>query len=110
MSWPSIQNPTYPLQEEYFKPQIKQEFESGHVQSRARATVAKRRWTLNWRSLPEADWVSLVAAFNTDQGTTFTWTHPVSGEYTVRYAANSLTSTIVAPNLRTASVALEEAP
>ena len=110
MSWPTIQAPTYPLQEEVFCPQIKQEFESGYVQSRPKATVSKRRWTLNWRVMPEADWNLLVAAFIADQGTVFSWTHPVSGTYDVRYAADSLTSTITAPNLRTVSVALEEAP
>jgi len=110
MSWPSIQAPGFPLSEEVFKPQIRNEFEAGYVQSRVRATVSKRRWKLQWKAMTEADWTSLAAAFASDQGSTFTWTHPVSGEYTVRYSGDGLQSTIFANGLRQVSVDLEEAP
>jgi hypothetical protein len=109
MSWPSIQAPGFPLEEEVFRPQIKSEFEAGYVQSRPRATVSKRRWKLNWRSMSEADWVSLAGAFAADQGSSFTWNHPVSGTYTVRYAGDGMRSTIFANGLRQVSVDLEEA-
>ena len=110
MSWPSIQAPSFPLSEELHKPQIKNEFEAGYVQSRPRATVGKRRWKLQWKAMTEANWNSLVSAFSADQGTTFTWTHPVSGEYTVRYSSDSISSTIFANGFRQVSVDLEEAP
>jgi hypothetical protein len=110
MSWPSIQAPSFPLAEEVYKPQYKNEFEAGYVQSRPRATVAKRRWKLQWKAMTEADWSSLSSAFTSDQGSTFTWTHPVSGEYTVRYTGDGVSSTIFANGLRQVSVELEEAP
>lgn len=110
MSWPSIQAPSFPLQEEVYKPHVRNEFEAGYVQSRPRATVAKRRWKLQWKAMNEADWTSLSSAFTSDQGSTFTWNHPVSGSYTVRYSGDSLQSTIFANGFRQVSVDLEEAP
>lgn len=110
MSWPTIQAPSFPLEESSVKPQIKTEFESGYVQSRARATVAKRRFKLRWKAMTEANWLSLKSAFEADQGSTFTWTHPVSNEYTVRYANDELSSTLFSTGLRQVEVDLEEAP
>ncbi len=110
MAWPSIQKPGFPLNEEIHRPQIRNEFESGYVQSRPRATISKRRWKLQWKAMTEADWTSLASAFATDQGTTFSWSHPASGEYTVRYAGDSLQSVLFANGLRQVSVDLEEAP
>jgi hypothetical protein len=110
MAWPTIQAPSFPLSEEVFKPQVKNEFEAGYVQSRPRATVSKRRWKLQWKAMTEAHWNLLSAAFASDQGSTFTWTHPVSGEYTVRYVGDVVPSTIFANGLRQVSVDLEEAP
>jgi hypothetical protein len=65
---------------------------------------------LRWAAMTESDWALLSAAFQSDQGSTFTWAHPASGEYTVRYSDNAISSTIAAPGLRQVSVDLEEAP
>jgi hypothetical protein len=110
MTWPTIQAPSYPLEEGVYKPQIKNEFESGYVQSRPRATISKRRWRLQWRAMTEADWLLLSAAFAADSGNTFSWSHPASGEYTVRYADDEIRSTAFTNGLRQVSVNLEEAP
>jgi hypothetical protein len=110
MAWPTIQAPSFPLSEDVYKPQYKNEFEAGYVQSRPRATVSKRRWKLQWKAMKEAHWDLLAAAFIADQGNTFTWTHPVSGEYTVRYVGDGVSSAIFANGLRQVSVDLEEAP
>jgi hypothetical protein len=111
MSWPSIQPPSYPLDEEVFKPQIRTEFESGHVQSRVRATVGKRRFSLRWTSMPSGDYASLDAAFLADQGTTFSWSHPLTGTaYTVRYSKDQIKSSILPNGRRRVEVELEEAP
>ena len=109
-TWPSIQEPSYPIDEEIYKPQVRTEFESGAVQSRARVTAGKERWTLQWPGMPEADYQTLMAFFETNQGDTFTWTHPVtSTAYTARFSDDRLASTVRRPGYRTVMVKLEEA-
>jgi len=111
MTWPTIQAPSFPLEEEIIKPQIKTEFEAGYAQSRPRATVAKRRFRLVWKAMPDADFTSLASAFASDQGSAFTWTHPsTSSSYTVRYAEDGLRSTLQTTGLRSVSVTLEQVP
>ena len=111
MTWPSIQAPSYTMGEVDFLPQMRTEFESGYVQSRVKATQAKMRFSLRWDAMSSGDYADLKAAFRADQGSTFSWTHPETGEnYTVRYSGNSLTSTLRVNNLRRVQVDLEEAP
>jgi len=111
MSWPSIQAPSYPLEEIVFKPQIKSEFESGYVQSRPRATIAKRRFTLRWKAMSDAHFSSLCSAFTADVGSTFSWNHPATGSaYTVRYTSDSIESSVTVPGYRQVQLSIEEAP
>jgi len=110
MSWPSIQEPSYPLEEEVYKPQIKTEFEAGYVQSRPRATISKRRFKLTWQAMDDTDLASLQSAFASDVGSTFSWTHPVtSTAYTVRYVGNGITSTRYTNGVNRVMVELEQA-
>jgi len=53
--------------------------------------VALRAWTLFWSAMTQSDLDSLLSAFGTDQGSTFTWTHPLtSTSYTVGYGADQI--------------------
>ena len=92
-SWPSIANPSNGLEEEVFLPQIKDEFEANYVQSRREVSSAKSRWPLSWSIMTEAHYQLLKTFFIANQGSTFSWTHPLSGvTYTCRFSNNSLKS------------------
>jgi hypothetical protein len=111
-NWPSIVSPTYGTSVEHYKPQVRTEFEAGYVQTRVRATLAKKRWTARWNYMPEADYQTLETFFDTNQGGSFNWTEPVTGaSYVCRFASNSLNSTWVtrgATYYRSVEVILEE--
>ena len=110
-TWPTIQEPQYPLGESVYKRQIRTPFESGHVLSRAGSTVSKRLFQLNWSALPEADYQTLKTFFETNIGLTFTWTHPLTLEViTVRFSEDTLQGTIPFNNYREVTVNIEEAP
>lgn len=111
MAWPSIQDPSYPLNESVYKRQIRSPFESGHVLSRAGSTVSKRLFELNWNAMPEADYQTLKTFFETNIGTTFSWTHPLTLEViTVRFSDDVLDGTIPFNGHREVKLGLEEAP
>ena len=87
-TFPDITAPSYGLEEETYRPQIRTEFENGAVQSRPRFTGTKKRWpNLSWAVLEESEFQTLEAFFIANQGLTFTWTHPVtSAVYTCRFS------------------------
>jgi len=73
------------------KRQVKTSFESGHVLSRAAATQMKRVFTIGWPSMLRTDYNLLVAFFNTYQGSTFNFTHPITDVvYTVGFMEDEL--------------------
>lgn len=109
--WPLTVAPSYGMEEEYYKPQIRAEFENGAVTSRARATKGKRRWPrLTWPALSAADWATLQAFFESKQGATFTWPHPRTAVvHTVRFSGNSLSASYNLPGRVAITLGLEEA-
>lgn len=110
-AWPSIQEPSYPFNESVSKRQIRTEFESGAVQSRAGATVSKRIFNLRWNAMPEADYQTLKTFFETNIGLTFTWTHPATLEViTARFSEDKIDTIIPFPNHREVTVVIEEKP
>lgn len=111
-AWPTgVRQPDVGFREEVYKPQIKNDFESGHVQSRGRSTVAKRRWTLTFTLLPIDEYNLIETHFLANQGGVFEWDHPISAiTYDVRYVGNSILPTVSKRNLRTLTIELEEAP
>jgi hypothetical protein len=109
--WPSIQEPSYPFNESIQKRQIKNNFESGHVLSRAASTVSKRIFELRWRAMPDADYTTLETFFKDNIGLTFTWTHPTTLEViTVRFSEDKMDTSIPFLDHRTVKLVLEEAP
>ena len=108
-NWPSIIVPSFPLEVEVYKPQVRTEFEGGYVQSRPRTTRAVRRWTLTWSSLPEADYQALAAFFVANQGGSFEWTDPVTGTgYTCRFSDDELVFSAIKPGRRQGECRIEE--
>ena len=110
-TFPSIRNPSYPLDEQVAKPQVSVTFESGHTQSRPRASVPVTKWTLRWNSLLEADYQTLLTFYNANVGGLFDWTHPESAvTYEVRFADDSLSSSIKINGYRDVEVMIQENP
>ncbi len=92
--WPSmLPTPDWDTGDEFYKPQIRQEFEANYVQSRPTATRGRGRWDLKWGRMLESEYQALKTFFNTYQGCSFTWTHPVAGTtHTCVFSANSIKS------------------
>jgi hypothetical protein len=108
-AWPGIANPSFPLQEGDYLPQVRTEFEANYVQSRAKATRARGFWTLYWKAMTDADFATLSTFFKTNLGSTFTWTHPVTDtEYTVRFVDDRLEAQKRYPGRYEVTVKLEE--
>ncbi|MEW6265302.1 MAG: hypothetical protein AB1641_19665 [Thermodesulfobacteriota bacterium] len=79
------------ISEELYLPQVRTDFEGNYVQSRPAVSRARRRFTLKWNALENADYDSLETFFLANQGISFTWTHNVSDVvYTVRFSGDSL--------------------
>lgn len=107
--FPQITNPDYGLEEQTHKPQVRTEFESGHVQSRARATRERRRWRMSWQTLPDAEYQALAQFFTDNQGGSFAWTHPRTGQvFTARFSGDSLSARAAGPGYWQASLEIEE--
>lgn len=110
-TFPSIRAPSRDLGETYRKPQIRKEFESGHTQSRPRATVGVIRWSLKWKALSEADYQTLLTFFAANVGGTFTWTHPISStSYTVEFIGDDLNSQVLINGYRDVEIDIQSVP
>jgi len=91
-NWPSIAQCSSDLFEQYpQRGQVRTEFENGAVQSRARATSTRWVFVLGWRALSQTDYATLCTFFDTNLGTTFSWTHPITSTvYTCRFSEDRL--------------------
>ena len=112
----NIRKPSYPLEEEIVKTQVRTEFESGIVQSRPRYTTHKHRWTLSYVVMTNVDYQILRAHFYNNVGNTFNWVYPTitshelsASTIKVRYTENSLRASWINKNYWSVSVQLEEA-
>ena len=89
-AFPSIRTPST-IREVHQRGQIKTEFESGYVHSRARATTSRKKFVLGWSGLNETDLASVLSHFDSNLGGTFNWTHNLtSAVYVVRYSEDSI--------------------
>ena len=77
--WPSIRTSDWQLfKEKPKKRQIRTPFEAGYVHSRSAATQSKKEFSISWAWLLRTDYDILVTFFNTYQGATFNFTHPIT--------------------------------
>lgn len=76
-NWPSVQLPSG-CDETTEDPALRNEAESGIVQTRARFTRIRRTWQLSWANMRGADYRLLRAFFIQMKGgsLSFGWTHP----------------------------------
>lgn len=93
------------------KSQIRSEFENGTVISRPRYSRGRSMFTLGWSFLHEASYQELVDFFYTNQGYTFSYEHPITGDMlTVRFSDDNVGEWKWAkPGYRSGSINIEEA-
>lgn len=80
--------PSYPLTEGKEDITMKSSMETGKLKTRYRYTKLRRNWSFKLENITATDKASLDSFVTTVHGATdiFTWTHPVSGEYSVRFS------------------------
>jgi hypothetical protein len=90
-AWPTLPPPDTGIEEEFYKPQRKIEFEANYVQTAPRATRGRRRFPLGWELMTEAEYQALETFFNANQGGSFTFTHPLrSTTHACVFSADSI--------------------
>lgn len=90
-NWPTLPSPDTGTEEEFYKPQRKIEFEANYIQSAPKATRGRRRFPLSWELMTETEYQTLETFFNTYQGTSFTYTHPIRAtSHTCVFSADSI--------------------
>lgn len=114
MSYPTLSRPpNYPLDPdgELEDVILRSPTEAGYAITRPRFTRARRRWGVTYINLPDAD----VATLRTFEQTTlhngadqFSWTHPVTGTFTVQLAAPIRYARTAAANMTNVSFVLQE--
>lgn len=88
IEFPKISNPSYPLKIEREDNSITSKFEDGSMQSRRKFTRSRRKFTLNWNSLPQSEF-EVLDKFITETvsfaAKSFNWTNPTDNKkYEVR--------------------------
>lgn len=90
MAFPDIQNPSK-ISESHNRAKLRSQFEAGYVHQRPKWTRSRKKFTLDWNLLPEADLITLLNDFDTNQGSSFSWTHPTRDTtYTVMYSGDAV--------------------
>jgi len=71
---------------------LRSESEGGYTMSRPRFTKSKKSFTLNYSAIKNEDYAILEEFFVTNQGSNFTFTHPIDPRksYTVIFAMDEL--------------------
>lgn len=92
--WPAtLPPPDEGLEEEYYKPQTKTEFEANYIQVYPRASRGRGRWPLGWGYMDETDYQTLETFFDANQGCMFTWIHPIKATtHTCVFSSDSIKS------------------
>lgn len=95
MAWPSISNPDQ-MDRRYLKRTDRTNFETGRPASKGVHTSSRMAWDLVWTAMPNNELILLLAAFDADQGGTFSWTEPyTSTVYTVEYNMDEIDNSYV---------------
>ena len=66
---------------EVHKAQVRTPFEGGYVQSRAKYTRTRKRFSLRWKALTEAQFEILENFFDANQGGSFNYAFLGTGDY-----------------------------
>lgn len=80
-TWPAtLPPPDRDCDEDYYKPQIRDEFEANYVQTGPAATRGRYKLSNKWKLMAEDDFQTLKTFFDGHQGQAFTYTHPITEE------------------------------
>lgn len=89
-NFPSIGGPSLPIQEERDDPALVSEADGGYEMTRPRFTRIRKRWTLVWPYMTNADYLTLINFYDTTAvggSVNFNWTNPMTGAtQAVRFA------------------------
>lgn len=89
-AFPSMRTPGS-IRIEHYKGQVRADFTSGYVHSRAAHTRSRERIYLGWPGLNETDLATLLSHFDSNLGGTFDWTHNLTSTvYVVRYLKDEI--------------------
>lgn len=89
-TWPDIEKPSG-LSQKPVKKQIRSDFSAGYVQSRPLWTRMRKQFELSWSTMKSSDLSTLESFFESNQGGSFTWTHPETGaSYTCLFSDDSI--------------------
>jgi hypothetical protein len=93
-AWPStLPLPDWDCEEEDYKPQIKDEFEANYVQTGPAASRSRSKFPLGWHLMTEAEYQILKAFRDANQGSCFTYTHPIAAtSHVCVFTGNSIKS------------------
>ena len=107
-NWPSIAAPNS-LTESIIKKAHRSDSELGYIQSRAVWTGSKKSFELGWNGMSTVDKAFLETFFDSNQGSSFTWTHPItSTSYTCLFTGDNLSFEFVAPGYWALTITIEE--
>lgn len=101
-AWPSIQAPSFPLQENMEDAVIRSDFAAGYEQTRAKFTRNRTTYGLKWPAMKSSDVESLRTFYKTTLGNgsgMCDWTYPgTSAVHAVRFNSPPKI-TLVAPGI-----------
>jgi len=103
-TWPStLPPPSSGIDEEYYRPQERMDFEANYVQVASKSLRGKKRWPdFGWEILTETEYQILESFFDANQGGSFTFTHPITGvSHTCIFSADSVKGKLGAGGIRT---------
>lgn len=107
-SWPSISTPAK-VNEAIVKVAHRSSSEAGYVHTRAKWTSNKRTFSLAWNVMTSANKATLETFFDTNQGTTFSWTHPdTDASHTCLFSDDSIQFKSISNGLWSVTVSIEE--
>ena len=89
---------------------LRSESEGGYTMSRPRSTKSKKSFTLNYSAIKNEDYAILEEFFVTNQGSNFTFTHPIdlNKSYTVIFNMDELKAKPVSAGRCSTTVELKE--
>lgn len=109
--YPSVlPSPVFPIASSPDDPSLRDDFENGMAQTRAKYTRIRRRWTIKYNALTIAQRNTLYAFYLSVLGGSeaFEWENPEDDEtYVVRIISNSYAESLITDKYYAISVLLE---
>lgn len=106
-TFPTSPKPQVGGSEEYIIPIVKTESDGNYIKVRRKTTKKRELFTLKF-TCPHSGYEAIKSFFSSYQGTSFTWTHPITGStHTVIFGQDKLSRTVY-PTHSEFTVILEE--